>query len=391
MFIDEEGYDSVDDEITEQLGISDMGLKFSDIIDMFYNEGESLNESVDKNKKFLNNLLGQDLTDSIQKITSTKQLSKEFLKHFGASKIVQQHFIDSYGPLYYFVLDGEPFIYKQRVADTGEKWEIYYDDKGHSFYKNEIPEKLGIDVIGLNFSDIIDIFYNEGEPLNESVDKNKRLLINVMGEDLTGKIKQIKSGYDIPTVFRKYLELGGLKKQIDMVGPMYYVKIGGKGYLYQDQSKFYQSHNDASFGEMFMGEDGKRDYSGKILKQLGINVLGLRFSDIINMFYDEEKSPNMSADDKKIKFMENLVKDSFSDYDWYEGVDTTVESYTFRNPEYSVPLYVFYLMSNDRLQANIDLIEYENGDDDIDEMFSSLFPKDNINDKFSALYVIRVA
>jgi hypothetical protein len=337
-----------------------------------------------KNKKFLTKVMGHDFTNKIKMITSSYAVPMSFGE--GVSPEIIRRWLNHWGPMYLVNINGKKYLYQ----DRGD-FEMFIDEEGYDYVDDEIPEELGISDMGLKFSDIIDMFYNEGESLNESVDKNKRLLINVMGEDLTGKIKQIKSGYDIPTVFRKYLELGGLKKQIDMVGPMYYVKIGGKGYLYQDQSKFYQSHNDASFGEMFMGEDGKRDYSGKILKQLGINVLGLRFSDIINMFYDEEKSPNMSADDKKIKFMENLVKDSFSDYDWYEGVDTTVESYTFRNPEYSVPLYVFYLMSNDRLQANIDLIEYENGDDDIDEMFSSLFPKDNINDKFSALYVIRVA
>jgi len=118
--------------------------------------------------------------------------------------------------------------------------------------------------------------------------KNKRFLINLMGEDLTGKIKEIKDGSDIPRRFHKYLDLNGVKRQMDMVGPMYVVKIGGNYYLYQDQSNFYQSHNDASFGEMFIGEDGKRDYSGKILTELGLDELGLRFSDIIDIFYDEE-------------------------------------------------------------------------------------------------------
>ena len=118
--------------------------------------------------------------------------------------------------------------------------------------------------------------------------KNKRFLINLMGEDLTGKIKEIKDGSDIPRSFHKYLDLNGVKRQMDMVGPMYVVKIGGNYYLYQDQSNFYQSHNDASFGEMFMDEDGKRDYSGKILTELGLDELGLRFSDIIDIFYNEE-------------------------------------------------------------------------------------------------------
>lgn len=118
--------------------------------------------------------------------------------------------------------------------------------------------------------------------------KNKRFLIDLMGEDLTGKIKKIEDGSDIPRRFHKYIDLNGVKRQMDLVGPMYVVKIGGDYYLYQDQSDFYRSHNDTSFGEMFMSEDGNRDYSGKIIEQLGLDEIGLKFSDIINIFYNEE-------------------------------------------------------------------------------------------------------
>jgi len=221
-----------------------------------------------KNKKFLTKVLGQDLVDSIQKITSTKQLSKEFLKHFGSSKIVQQHYIDSEGPLYYFVLDGEPFIYKQRISDdTGEKWEIYYDDKGHSFYNNKIPEKLGIDVMGLNFSDVIDIFHNEGESLNENVD------------------------------------------------------------------------------------------------------------------------------DKKIKVMEKYVDSILSDYDWYEGIDkVSVEKYRLSgNHKRSIPLYVFYVTTNDYKKSYHEYKEefYDTSIyDEIDDMFNSLFPYDKPGPP-SAVWVVR--
>lgn len=116
--------------------------------------------------------------------------------------------------------------------------------------------------------------------------KKKKFLIKTMGYDFTDKIKEIKDGSDIPKKFRKYLDLNGVKRQIEMVGPMYYFTLDGDGYLYQDQSKFYQSHNDASFGEMFMSEDGKRDYSGKILQQLGLSDMGLKFSDVINIFFN---------------------------------------------------------------------------------------------------------
>jgi antitoxin component of RelBE/YafQ-DinJ toxin-antitoxin module len=385
MFTNSKGKSFFNDEINNRLGLSDIGLRFLDVINTISNEGEPLNENVDKNKRLLINVMGQDFTDKIKMITSTYDVPMSFDEGVGPNLI--NRWLNHWGPMYLVNVKGKDYLYQNR----GD-FEMFIDEEGYDYVDDEITEQIGISDMGLKFSDIIDIFFNEGEPLNESVDKNKRLLINVMGEDLTGKIKQIKSGYDIPTVFRKYLELGNVKKQIDMVGPMYYVKIGGKGYLYQDHSKFYQSHNDASFGEMFMGEDGKRDYSGKVPEQLGVSELGLKFSDIINMFYDEEKSPNMNVDDKKIKVMERFIDDVFSEYDWYEGLDIKVESFTFKTPEYKVPLYVFYLMSNDRLQANIDLIEYENSDDDIDEMFSSLFPKDKTDGRrYTALYVIRVA
>jgi antitoxin component of RelBE/YafQ-DinJ toxin-antitoxin module len=332
-----------------------------------------------KNKKFLIKTMGYDFTDKIKMITSTYDVPMSFDEGVGPNLI--NRWLNNWGPMYLVNVKGKDYLYQNR----GD-FEMFIDEEGYDSVDDEITEQLGISDMGLKFSDIIDMFYNEEEPLNESVDKNKRLLINVMGEDLTGKIKQIKSGYDIPIVFRKYLELGGVKKQIDMVGPMYYVTVGGKGYLYQDQSKFYQAHNDASFGEMFMGEDGKRDYSGKVPEQLGVSELGLKFSDIINMFYDEEKSTNMSADDKKIKVMERIIDDVFSEYDWYEGVDTKVETYVIVNPQYRVPDYIFYIMSNDRRQANIDVIEYE---DYINEMFNSLFP--SINNRVSAVSTIRVA
>ena len=120
-----------------------------------------LKEDVDKNKKFLIKLLGEDLIDSIQEITSAKQLPIEFLKSIGTSII--QRYIDAYGPLYYFVLDGEPFLYKDRVSPKGEKYEMYIDNKGKSFLDGEITDRLGLSDMGLKFSDVIDTIFNKGE------------------------------------------------------------------------------------------------------------------------------------------------------------------------------------------------------------------------------------
>jgi hypothetical protein len=156
-FLGEDGYDYVDNEITEKLNIDIMGLRFSDIVNMYFNEGEPLNENVDKKKRLFTKLLGEDLINSIREITSPNQLPKEFLKSIGASII--QRYIDVYGPLYYFVLDGEPFLYKERISPKGEEYEMYITNKGKSYLDGEITDRLGLSDMGLNFSDVIDTIF----------------------------------------------------------------------------------------------------------------------------------------------------------------------------------------------------------------------------------------
>ena len=165
-FISEDGI-VYEDKIPEQLGIDVMGLRFSDIVDIYFNEGEPLNENVNKKKRLFTKVLGEDVINSIQEITSPKQLPIEFLKSIGTS-IIQQY-IDAYGPLYYFVLDGEQFLYKDRVSPKGEEYEMYITDKGKSYLDGEITEKLGLSDMGLNFSDVIDtIFNDEDDVITES-------------------------------------------------------------------------------------------------------------------------------------------------------------------------------------------------------------------------------
>jgi hypothetical protein len=172
-FIDENGVTYTHDEIPRVLGINVMGLRFSDIIDMYFNEEEPINENVDKKKRLFTKMLGEDLIDSIQEITSSKQLPKKFLKHFGESTI--QQYIDLYGPLYYFVLDGEPFIYKDRISPENKEYEMFANSKGESFYNGQINNILGLSDIGLKFSNVIDtIFNDEDDVITEDEDKMLR-------------------------------------------------------------------------------------------------------------------------------------------------------------------------------------------------------------------------
>jgi hypothetical protein len=196
-----------------------------------------LNEDVDKNKKFLSNVIGEDVINSIQKITSAKQLPIEFLKSIGVSSI--QQYIDVYGPLYYFVLDGEPFLYKDRVSPKGEEYEMYINNKGKAFLEGEITERLGLSIMGLRFLDVIDTIFNKEEPLTEDVDftgkgKQKKHVIEQIMEqnDITYEIYYKKRNYHNGEQYdsvdiKFYIDRGNGRKP-EALQSVYFKTIGNK-------------------------------------------------------------------------------------------------------------------------------------------------------------------
>jgi len=250
------------------------------LLKLKHRRNNPLKENVDKNKKFLIDYLGEDLINSLQKITSAKQLPMVFLKTIGTS-IIQQY-IDVYGPLYYFVFEGEPFIYKDRVSPKGEEYEMFTNSKGESFFNGQINNRLGLDYTGLKFSDIIDMFINDKEdnsPLNEDVDKDKKFLTNHMGIDFTGKFKQITSAYDVPYNFYRNggISLNHAMSYLNNFGPMYFFELGDYEYLYQDRGN----------KDWFIDERGVKYIKDEFSERLGIGIMGLRFSDIIDIYFNE--------------------------------------------------------------------------------------------------------
>ena len=111
-------------------------------------------ENLEKNKKFLNKVMGIDFTDKIQQITSTYDVPMEFDEHFTSQMV--RLYLNKFGSMYFFELDGKKYLY----LDMGDH-EKFIDEKGNVFFENEIPERLGIDVMGLRFSDIVDIYFKE--------------------------------------------------------------------------------------------------------------------------------------------------------------------------------------------------------------------------------------
>jgi hypothetical protein len=293
-------------------------------------------ENLDKRKRLFIDLLGEDLINSIQEVTSSKELPIGFLKHFGTSTI--QSYIDAYGPLYYFVLDGEKFVYKDRISPKGEEYEMYINDKGKSFVDGEITDRLGLSDMGLKFSDVIDAFHNEGEPLNESTDKNKKFLTNVMGHDFTGKIEQVTSTYDVPMEFDNNISPAAINYYLNKFGPMYLFELDGIKYLYHDHD----------YVDFFIDENGFY-YNDEILEQLGIDELGLRFSDIIDLYFNEEETLNegidMSQNVKVKKLLQNLYENkdfnvSFEDEEYVYALGADYEELVYTPYEFKFHMIV---------------------------------------------------
>ena len=108
--------------------------------------------------------MGMDFTDKIQKVTSSYDVPMEFDE--GISPELIKMFLNHWGDMYLFDLDGKKYLYQDR-----DEFEWFLGEDGYDYVDNEITEKLNIDVMGLRFSDIIDMYFNEGEVVTEDEDK----------------------------------------------------------------------------------------------------------------------------------------------------------------------------------------------------------------------------
>jgi len=122
----------------------------TNIVKRVIRENDSM---LEKNKKFLKNKLGIDFTNGIQQVTSTYDIPMEF-DDFGS--VLLNHYLNKYGPMYLFEYDGKKYLYQ----DRGD-YERFISDDGSLYLDNEIPEMLGIDEMGLRFSNIIDLYFKE--------------------------------------------------------------------------------------------------------------------------------------------------------------------------------------------------------------------------------------
>jgi len=77
-----------------------------------YDDVSQISESIEKNKKFLKNKLGIDFTNGIQQVTSSYDIPMEF--DYGISSDSIRRYLNKFGPMYLFELDGIKYLYQDR-------------------------------------------------------------------------------------------------------------------------------------------------------------------------------------------------------------------------------------------------------------------------------------
>ena len=110
-------------------------------------------------------------------------------------------------------------------------------------------------------------------------EKIKKFLIKTLGFDFTNRIQLITSRFDVPSVFiGECFSTFYINKMLNFWGPMYLFEIESTKYLYQDRGDI----------EWFIDENCNDFVDDEIPEKLGISIAGLKFSDVINSFFEEE-------------------------------------------------------------------------------------------------------
>jgi hypothetical protein len=144
----------------------------------------------------------------------------------------------------------------------------------------EVTPKSVERAIKILVSSIMKYYMTQNLPnVNESYDKAKNFLKDNFGIDFAGRIKQITSTYDVPKVFfDDVIHPRTINTWLNYFGPMYLFELDGMKYLYQDRGDF----------EMFIDQEGFDYTDNEIPEKLGIAEMGFTFSDILDMYFEEE-------------------------------------------------------------------------------------------------------
>lgn len=185
--------------------------------------------------------------------------------------------VKNHGSVSFYINDDEGYTYYDHgtleiMPFVSERLDEWFNDSWLHIFTKWFEEHSGLKVKRV-------VTMTGVTKINESTDKNKKLLKDIIGFDFSNRIKQINSSYDVPMEFDDCIGGGMINRYLNFWGPMYLFSLRGSKILYQDRGDF----------EWFMYDDCIEYVDNEIPEKLGISIMGLRFSDIINMYFEEEE------------------------------------------------------------------------------------------------------
>ena len=123
-----------------------------------------------------------------------------------------------------------------------------------------------------------------------------------LGVDLTGKIRMYTRAHSIPKKFKNTIATYDYIRLMNRFGPFFLIDAGhGREFLIQDR------------GDEFIGVDVNEQYvtESEVLEYLKLDMLGLKLSKIIEMYFDESDEENINESVNNVKRRVQHIDDTF--------------------------------------------------------------------------------
>ena len=110
-------------------------------------------------KELVEKILGYDLTENIETITSWYELDSSGQRLFSDGKEEFNWLLNHYGPMFLFNVNGDNYYVQPQGKEYGTL--VLSDKKNRKIDEYDFLKILGIDVLGIKLAKIIDEFVDE--------------------------------------------------------------------------------------------------------------------------------------------------------------------------------------------------------------------------------------
>lgn len=252
--------------------------------------------TIDKNRleNFLKKKLGVDLEGKIIKVTDPYKIPYDFTSHYLTYEDYKM-LLEKHGPMFLVETPEALFLAQKRYDIEEGKWMIL-EDIAETIFSNLTSEhlvnKLGIG-LEIPLELIIDFFTSdeEKENLTENI---KNFIEKKLKIDLNDRIQLLTSTESVPQEFtNRYLSKSQYRRAMNSYGPFYLIKGNGMDFLVQPRSE--------EWGEKWIGRTSEDEPANEslVLSNLGLDVLGVSLSKLIDLYLDENNPDHLLESESK--------------------------------------------------------------------------------------------